>query len=122
MTNVIVPTFLWNVIWLDCSAEISDYKFERASGVLKEDLGGLVYVRKTQQPEHLYVVDINNNEYREQWTCFKCKSSVRFAIVTHPIINRNYPFLDRLRHRYEVVPYCPICEQKPDLHGGEIKI
>lgn len=121
--NGLVPSFIANALWLNCTPAESEYTLEKASGILRELTGEAIYVRKHNNPDQLYEVKIKevSGKERELWSCYKCKEAILFVVVAHPIENIPYSDSKFIRSWYERVPYCPKCEDKPKFMGSNIK-
>lgn len=50
-----------------------------------------------------------------------CGETILGARVAHPIHDGLFPLSGSGKCKYETVPYCPKCEEKPDFHGSPIK-
>lgn len=51
-----------------------------------------------------------------------CGAEIMTARRAHPIWDGPFPMSGRGRCHYEMVPYCPNCEEEPDFHGAPILV
>jgi len=52
--------------------------------------------------------------------CLVCGSNILEVQVIHAILDESSAMSGSEKCKYEPVPYCPKCEQKPDYHGSPI--
>lgn len=52
--------------------------------------------------------------------CKKCGGNIMAARVAHPVWIKGMGCAGTGECRYEEVPYCPRCEEKPNFHGTPI--
>lgn len=64
------------------------------------------------------VYKMNNDE---SYNCLNCGGDILGERVAHTILDGPFPLSGSGRVRYEIVPYCPKCEQKPNFHGTPIR-
>ena len=89
---------------------VSPYHWTQESA--KKD--GVWYLRK--KGAEIYYTSMNDND----WNCVKCSADVQGAQVAHPIHDGPFALSGPGRVHYDIVPYCPMCEDKPSFNGGAI--
>lgn len=100
--------------WYDVGSPDDDHKLERSKF---EESGDYIYMRKKQNPNQMYVTGKKDTN---TWHCLKCQSVVLAARVAHTVRDGFFPLSGSGEVNYETVPYCPICEKKPDFHGSAV--
>jgi len=65
--------------------------------------------------------DMNNYiKVAEGYVCKDCGEQILGATVAHPIHIKEMPGTGFGECKYKEVPYCPVCEKKPNFHGEPI--
>ncbi|MBN2838009.1 MAG: hypothetical protein JXM74_04570 [Fusobacteriaceae bacterium] len=78
------------------------------------EIDGVKYHRK-QGTEHIY------RQVGNLLECLDCGEDVLAATIEHPMPNNKFSFLGFGKARTEIVPYCPICEERPKYGVSVIK-
>ena len=60
---------------------------------------------------------IKEDGNQQEYVCDACGSDIRSVRVAHPVQNRPFHSSDSDQFRYEMVPYCPNCEEMPNCIG-----
>jgi hypothetical protein len=89
--------------------------------------GQIVNVKPSvkEKPEEEKRAPGNMDNYVKNVDGYKCKDCGGLIIgskVAHPIQLREMPGAGSGECEYEIVPYCPNCEKKPDFHGAPVII
>ncbi|MEX0933091.1 MAG: hypothetical protein WDZ77_03280 [Candidatus Pacearchaeota archaeon] len=87
----------------------------------RDDKGNLTM--KNMKGSVVYIATSDEQDYQNvTYSCVDCGVDVEGAKVAHPIHDGPFPLSGSGRCEYEVVPYCPNCEEKPRYHGSPITI
>jgi hypothetical protein len=54
--------------------------------------------------------------------CANCNSQILAEKVIHKLWDGPFPSSGYGKNYYEIVPYCPICEEKPNHYGNPINV
>jgi hypothetical protein len=68
--------------------------------------------------EKYNVVDRDDGSFT--LSCKKCSGPIMGARVAHPVWIEGMGCAGTGECRYEQVPYCPNCEEKPNFHGTPV--
>jgi hypothetical protein len=109
------PVGLTKAEWVPIREDWCTHLLDRAPEV--ETKGGMIWIRKTKNPEQLYVVLPKT----QKWHCAKCGAAALSAQVAHPVWDGPFPCSGSGQCEYEDVPYCPTCETKPAFDGSPIR-
>jgi hypothetical protein len=118
-TTVAIPELLKELMglsWYDVGSPDDDHKLERVDLPSQPEV---LYIRKKQNPNQVYMVRVKN---RNDWECLKCGATVLVAKVAHPVHDGPFPLSGSGQCSNETVPYCPACEKKPNFHGSAITV
>lgn len=82
---------------------------------------GQNYVRGSGR-KVVYRIDSEDEQGNQTYVCDSCNGEIMTATVAHSIHDGPFPNSGSGRCHYESVPYCPQCEEEPDLHGSPIRV
>lgn len=88
--------------------------------------GDMAFVRPSpkEKPENEKRVAGDMKNYagnpEDGYVCRECDGPVLGAQVAHPIHSRMMPGAGSGECQYEMVPYCPNCDKKPNYHGAPV--
>jgi hypothetical protein len=64
--------------------------------------------------------DIIYKQGEDGFECVDCGSEILASNVAHAILDDPFSISGSGKCEYEMVSYCPKCEEKPDYHGSPI--
>ena len=85
-----------------------------------EDSNGQKYMRRKGN-SNIYKIT-SETEGRFFAECGECKGEIVSATVAHSIHDGPFPLSGSGQCKYEQVPYCSNCEEKPNYHGSSIDV
>ena len=86
-----------------------------------KDSNGQKYMRRKGN-SNIYKITSENDEGKFFVECSECESKIISATVTHSIHDGPFPLSGSGQCKYEKVPYCSNCEEKPNYSGAPINI
>ena len=111
---------------LDFKASEEDVEFARENSWVSfvpefaEDFDGNEFMRAQSRPSFIYKVRSVDTEGNRTYECTLCSNIVANARVVHPIQDGVFNKSGGGKAKYEEIPYCPVCEDKPVSPGSPI--
>ena len=88
-----------------------------------KDSTGQEFMRK-RGSSVAYKIKTESEKEERIYECSQCGSEILDAKVAHPIWvwDGIFPLSGCSRNLYELVPYCPKCEEKPKFSGTPVEV
>ena len=86
-----------------------------------KDSNGQKYMRRKGN-SNIYKIISEDDQGKFFAECSECESKIISETIAHSIHDGPFPLSGSGKCRYEKIPYCSNCEEKPHYHGNSINI